>query len=544
VYSNKRLISRATTGVYHGVTHEYLDAPGDVPLPGIWFKDHQDGENRKDKFKRDILLLLTALKKDPDNARYHFYLANSYRDAGKLEDAIFYYKSRIGLGGWDQEVWNAQYKMALCYKALGQEAEFIRNMLIAYNQRPSRAEALYELALYYRMSGMQAASVVFSELGMTIPYSDDALFVVDHNYKVGLREEFSICAFYDTARRQRGFEVCNGLALDKTEYAGARDLARKNLFHYLKPLVELAPSFVPKQLTFAPEGGWKTLNPSVANVGGKLSCVIRSVNYMMDEQGRYCVLNAKGELQYGTQAYWENNPIITRNYLASLSKELDIQTVSEILPPPLPAPAYPLVRGFEDMRLFEYQGDMWTSSTVRELNKEGWCEQVLAKIDRSTKQPHIVEWSQMLPAKRQHEKNWMPWVIPGTLRFAYRLNETVNSYGQPAAKTPLAFAADHMSGGSQVIPFNGGWLALVHEAGQLPDTQKRYYQHRFVWFNPNGVVKSLSLPFVFHSKQIEFAAGLARHPDDKRLVISYGIADKEAWVATVTSHDVMELLHL
>src|ERR1035437_9077747 len=136
-YSNKRLIARALTRVYHGLTHEYLDAPGDVPLPGVWFKDYQDGENRKDKFKRDILLLVAALKKDPNNARYHFYLANSYRDAGNYTGAIAAYKKRIKLGGWDQETWNAQYKMALCYKALGQEAEFIRNMLIAYNQRPS-----------------------------------------------------------------------------------------------------------------------------------------------------------------------------------------------------------------------------------------------------------------------------------------------------------------------------------------------------------------------------------------------------------------------
>jgi sugar lactone lactonase YvrE len=44
----------------------------------------------------------------------------------------------------------------------------------------------------------------------------------------------------------------------------------------------------------------------------------------------------------------------------------------------------------------------------------------------------------------------------------------------------------------------------------------------------------LSLPFVFHDKQIEFAAGLAWHPDGKRLLVSYGVKDQEAWVCAST----------
>jgi hypothetical protein len=123
------------------------------------------------------------------------------------------------------------------------------------------------------------------------------------------------------------------------------------------------------------------------------------------------------------------------------------------------------------------------------------------------------------------------------------VNEVVDDHGKLVAKIPLAFAVDQFRGGSQVIPFLGGWLALMHEARQRPDNQKRYYQHRFVFFEYTGLVKFISLPFVFHDKIIEFAAGLAWHPDNKRLVISYGVADKEAWVATITSHDVSELLH-
>jgi tetratricopeptide (TPR) repeat protein len=489
------------------------------------------------------MLLLAALKTEPNNARYHFYLAQSYSDSGNHKGAIATYRKRIKLGGWVEELYISHLKLANSLLATGDDAGFIRTLLDAYNFRPSRAEAPWELAHYYRMKGKTAASILFSEPMLSLPYPKDSLFLNRYIHEVGLREEFSICAFYDPNKRAHGFKVCNDLALDKTEYAGARELARTNLFHYLEPLSKMAPSFNPKQLTFTPcdrvtfePTGYKLLNPSVALVNKELYTIIRTVNYEIDKDGRYLIKNTEtGEIT-------NDNPIHTRNYLAKLSNELDIQTVAEILPPLLPKPEYPLVVGFEDMRLFEFQGDMWTSSTMRELNREGWCEQVLAKIDRSTAQLHIVEWHKMDDTSvRQHEKNWMPWVKYGAIRFAYHVNEVVDDYGRLVSKMPLGFSVDHFRGGSQVIPFHGGWLALIHEAGHHDN--KRYYQHRFVWFCYNGLIQYISLPFVFHSKQIEFAAGLAWHPDKKRLVISYGVADKEAWVATVADHDIMEMLH-
>ena len=41
--------------------------------------DHASGSNRVDKFERDIWLLSEALKTEPGNHRYQFYLAQSLR---------------------------------------------------------------------------------------------------------------------------------------------------------------------------------------------------------------------------------------------------------------------------------------------------------------------------------------------------------------------------------------------------------------------------------------------------------------------------------
>ena len=84
-YWNTRLVRRDAGARYHGVTHEYLDVPGGTrPLRGVWYKDHASGSNRTDKFDRDMRLLEKGLRRSRTTAAYWFYLAQSYRDGGRL----------------------------------------------------------------------------------------------------------------------------------------------------------------------------------------------------------------------------------------------------------------------------------------------------------------------------------------------------------------------------------------------------------------------------------------------------------------------------
>jgi len=55
-------------------------------------------------------------------------------------------------------------------------------------------------------------------------------------------------------------------------------------------------------------------------------------------------------------------------------------------------------------------------------------------------------------------------------------------------------------------------------------------------------LRRLSRPFFFDTKGVEFAAGLAWHPDGERLLISYGVNDTEAWIASVSACDVRGVL--
>lgn len=537
-YWNTRLVSRDAGARYHGVTHEYIDVPGGTEaLTGLWYRDHASGSNRVDKFERDIRLLSEGLEQDPGNHRYWFYLAQSYRDAGRTAEAAEAYARRAGMGGWDEEAWHARLQEARCLRKLGDEGGFVRQALAAFNARPQRAEPLYDLARFYREKGMNDASVLFSEAGLAASRPEqDMLFLEDWVYAAGLQEEYSIAANYarDPARKGRGFAACNRLALNRSIAPGPRELAWSNLFFYIQPAANLLPSFAARPIGFVPPAGYRTTNPSVTRLGRRIVVLQRTVNYEMTEDG----------LRYQTPG---NGPIQTRNFLLHLTDEFEVESASEVLPPAdMPEAVCRQVLGFEDLRLFAWQGVLWGSACVREFTAEAWCEQVLARIEPvDSATCRLTNWRVMTPeGPRTHEKNWMPQVDGDRLQFVYLCDPTrvVDDQGRTVSEDIPAVAAPRFRGGSQLIAFDDGWLALIHEVQWRPSESRRFYHHRFVWFDRMNRLRKVSRPFFFDRKGVEFAAGLAWHPDGERLLISYGVADSESWLASVDAVDVRALL--
>lgn len=534
-YYNKRLVHRNTPGKYRGVTHEYLDCGMSAHFDGFWFVDHADGANRKDKFDRDIALLLKAMETEPNNERYQFYLAQSYREAGRHAQAADAYKKRVAMGGWDEEVWDSQFNYAHMLMNMGDEGGFIRELLVAYNMRPSRAETLYDLAKHYREKpNMQATALMFAKKAMEIPPSKDFLFVNDYVYTTGCREEVSITSFYsgDPTERDNGFRICNDLAMDRNGSDHSRDMARANLFYYIRPLSELAPTFSTRKINFTPPDGYVALNPSIAMRDDTIYAVIRCVNYTINELGQYLIRGGDGSINNA-------NPIHTRNFLAKIDPDGTAHDAVEIVHDFGP-PKFDLVIGFEDMRLFVVNKELWFSACVRQDNHEGMCEQMTGCLVPGTANYHVENLQKVLPKVREHEKNWMPWIRNGLIQWVYRMGKFVDIAGVVHDVERPKLAIDHFSGGSQLVPYKCGWLALVHEARTIPGKPTRYYQHRFVEFDEYARPQRVSRPFVFQEKIIEFAAGLAGI--DGGFMISYGFKDSEAWLGTISTADVEKML--
>ena len=552
-YENARLLCADRFGQYLGVTHEYLDvAPASLPADKVFCIDHADGANRPEKFKRDIRLLKAGLREEPDNARYMFYLANSYRDAGMPQKAADWYKRRVEAGGWDEEVWQAQYRYAACMRDLKRDNDFVAETIKAINMRPSRAEAVYDLARYYRDNGQNGAAAFFAEQGLQIPPSKDVLFVNDFVYKAGLLEELSIAGFYVEHTRQKGFEATDKLSLMRTPYVQARETARSNLFHYLKPLGEYCPSFTWQKVDWSPPfDGWTCMNPSIVRHNHKYLLNMRTVNYRMDEQGRYLIKDVYDDGRTGCNATAEN-PIHTRNWLLELQPDVTsgvprfmVTDGREIMPPtPSMLCEFPLVVGFEDMRLFSWNGELWSSFTVRQFAADGQCEQVRAQIeDWEVGDPRINFYTRMLREPRVAEKNWAPWPRGGDSRlaFMYQAGHVVDENGQTVSVTDTGMHSIDLRGGSQLIPWGARYLAIVHEARLAPGSSKRFYWHRFVEYGHTGNVTRVSKPFVLNDRVIEFVAGMCEYGTE-RLAISYGYKDEEARIAFVERDDVENFL--
>ena len=112
----------------------------------------------------------------------------------------------------------------------------------------------------------------------------------------------------------------------------------------------------------------------------------------------------------------------------------------------------------------------------------------------------------------------MPLVHSGELRLVHLCDPTqvLDGGARTIVKFLPAIAADTFRGGTQPIAFEGGWLALIHEVVAPDDYARRVYYHRFVWFDAAWMLRGVSRPFSFQQTRIEFAAGLAWHPDATR----------------------------
>jgi glycosyltransferase involved in cell wall biosynthesis len=541
-YQNRRLVHASVLGQYVGVTHEYLDivSGGLIDEDVAYFLDHSDGANRPDKFKRDIRLLLADMKKDPNNVRSMFYLGCSYRDAGKPDRAAKMFKRRVDAGGWDEEVWQAQVNYAHCLRAMKDEPGFIREMLVAYAMRPSRGEALYDLAKHYREKGMSAPALAFAEAGVHLPISKDALFVNNYVYTLGLKQEVSISAFYVPGKRRLGYKTTSELMMN-LENGWVRDEARTNIIHYVEPLAAFCPSFKWEKVPFDPPPNWIAMNPSITMHGSLPAMNVRCVNYRIDNEGRYLIRGNDGEAN-GT------NPINTRNFVMTRLQQREWTDVREVFAPANLPCEFPPVIGFEDMRLISWGGQLHASSTVRQIHPDGNCEQVLTRLEDCTEPgsfvPALVHGNvhRMLRHPRQTEKNWAPIVRGGELQFMWRPLELVDTNGVTVRKQNPGVDVGNISGGSQLVKFRFGWLAVVHEARYFQGTYNRFYLHRFVWYDEDFTRAHFSLPFYFNDKAIEFCAGMCWDPNGVDLLLSYGYKDEEARLATVSANDVEDFL--
>lgn len=247
-YPRIQLVNNNLSWKWVGVLHEVL-----VPSPSYSFDTlanisniyTTDGARSKDpqKYQKDAQVLETALAEDPNNSRYVFYLAQSYRDAKDYPKALTTYERRSKMGGWNEEVFYSLLQIALLQETLKMPSDVVvASYSRAYQYRTSRVEPLYYMAKYFRDNNNFKSGYLVAQIAQTLPVSQDLLFVEKWMYDYGIALELSICAYWIGK-----YEECQQISLDllkrKDLPANVRTCVENNLgFANAKLLDQIALS--------------------------------------------------------------------------------------------------------------------------------------------------------------------------------------------------------------------------------------------------------------------------------------------------------------
>jgi hypothetical protein len=161
---------------------------------------------------RDRDLLLAEVERNPGDARSVFLLAHTYFDLGDFANARRWYARRVEMGGWDEEIFFAMYRIAEAMGQLGEPWPTVEDAFLrAWEFRPTRAEPLYSIAFRYRLEQQYQLGYLFAKLAAQIPLPDtDTLFVYTHIYAWCATDEQAICAS-QIGQLAEAFTLCRRL---------------------------------------------------------------------------------------------------------------------------------------------------------------------------------------------------------------------------------------------------------------------------------------------------------------------------------------------
>ncbi|MEZ5846615.1 MAG: glycosyltransferase family 2 protein [Geminicoccaceae bacterium] len=217
-----RFVRSACGWSWKGVLHEYLESPDARTrqiIENAWIVSVGEGARSKDpnKYRRDALVLEQGLIDEPDNARYMFYLAQSYRDCGETDRAIVAYEKRVAMGGWDEEIFESKLHIGFLRRTRNDAWPEVRDALLdAHDHSPHRAEPLFWLGQFCLDRGAWSEAFVYLARAVEIPLPVNVLLFVDHSlYNWRCRMALAIAAFW-TGDHVRAVEI-NDRLLEQTD---------------------------------------------------------------------------------------------------------------------------------------------------------------------------------------------------------------------------------------------------------------------------------------------------------------------------------------
>lgn len=293
-------------------------------------------------------------------------------------------------------------------------------------------------------------------------------------------------------------------------------------------------------------------NPSVFVYNNKILVNLRNVNYTL----YHAELN-RFEHMWGPLVYIhpENDMHLrTTNYIAELNEDLDTILYSKIDTSKFDTyqPQWEFV-GLEDVRLVVWENKLYGIGVRRDLDTKGTGRMEMSQLEIDGTQVKEISRYRIPGPPPDNEycmKNCTPildkpfhllkWTNPTAL-MEFHPNGRETKVYETSSFVP---GCNDMRGGSQVIPYQDGYLTLIHETELYKSEQGRKnatYRHRFVVWDKNFQIQKMSSLFSFMNMKIEFCCGLAEYKDD--YLITFGAQDNAAYILKVSKSVVEDFIN-
>ncbi len=507
-YYNVRFLQVGFPWKCTGVTHEYWDGhhAAQFDKDVAYIADIGDGGCKADKFERDVRLLEQGLKDEPNNPRYLFYLAQSYKDSGQKDKAIEYYKKRIDAGAWYEEVWYSMYTIMKLYADKNMPAEVEYWGLKAYEYRKERAENILYLVRYFKDRRQYWKAWHYWTIGSQIKKPNDMLFLETDCYTTAFEAERSIIHDYVFPEKK---DQSLRYSLEYFNKSG-QQFAYSNIMWFVQPV----KTSLVRNLQFQDIGDFVPTSTSMVRLpSGMIRLNVRYVNYRIQPNGSY--LMSEGGTLSG------NNPVRTENYTCLMDKEYNLVSALEkmIMPDP---PTFPgRIKGLEDVRLFLAQdGKLSYVATTGEYSYDGKIRQHTGIYDVNTHK-FVDNRSLAPPSYTECEKNWIPY--KGN-KFIYRWHpfeigviDTDNQLFSISKQDTPNFLS-HMRGSSTLVQDGDFFYGITHCV--IYNTPRKYY-HMVVKIDARtDRLVGYTQPFYFMNNAIEYCLGFDKRGDTFLAIVS------------------------
>lgn len=201
-YQRPQLIRSSLTWEWKGVVHEQLQGSPKYQgclLEGVKVIASHDGSRSSDpdKIFKDIAALEAALKKEPHNPHYLYYLGASYAAVELFDKGIEFFEKRMNHPDRSSEVFLAMYHRATLMELQGYPfQEVVQAYSQTYEQDPRHVAPLLRLSRFLAKNEMYYLGYLVAKKGSGIPFNPELILTEPWMFNWGIKFEQSVCAYW------------------------------------------------------------------------------------------------------------------------------------------------------------------------------------------------------------------------------------------------------------------------------------------------------------------------------------------------------------